>query len=40
VTPGITPQQAQQHLDALTEIVARAAAATLATPFSSVERRI
>ncbi len=40
MTPGITPQQAQQHLDALTEIVARAAAATLATPFSSVERRI
>jgi 3'(2'), 5'-bisphosphate nucleotidase len=27
-------------LDALTEIVSRAAAATLATPFSSVERRI
>ena len=31
---GITPQQAEQHLDALTEIVARAAAATLAVPFS------
>jgi 3'(2'), 5'-bisphosphate nucleotidase len=40
VTRGITPQQAEEHLDALTEIVARAAAATLATPFSSVERRI
>jgi 3'(2'), 5'-bisphosphate nucleotidase len=40
VTGGITPQLAEQHLDALTEIVARAAAATLATPFSSVERRI
>jgi 3'(2'), 5'-bisphosphate nucleotidase len=40
VTREITPQQAEQHLDALTEIVARAAAATLATPFSSVERRI
>jgi 3'(2'), 5'-bisphosphate nucleotidase len=40
VTGGITPQLAEQHLDALTEIVARAAAATLATPFSSVARRI
>jgi len=40
VTSGITPQQAERHLDALTEIVSRAAAATLATPFSSVERRI
>jgi 3'(2'), 5'-bisphosphate nucleotidase len=40
VTREITPQQAEQQLDALTEIVARAAAATLATPFSSVERRI
>jgi len=40
VTGGITPQQAEQHLDALTEIVSRAAAATLATPFSSVERHI
>ena len=35
----ITPQQAEQHLDALTEIVSRAAAATLAKPFSSVERK-
>src|SRR5476651_1158702 len=35
-----TPQQAERHLDALTEIVSRAAAATLATPFSLVERRI
>jgi 3'(2'), 5'-bisphosphate nucleotidase len=40
VTGGITPQQAEQLLDALTEIVARAAAATLAVPFASVERRI
>ena len=40
MTREITPQQAAQHLDALTEIVARAAAATLATPFSSVEWRI
>ena len=40
VTSGITPQQANQQLDALTQIVARAAATTLATPFSSVERRI
>jgi 3'(2'), 5'-bisphosphate nucleotidase len=40
VTGGITAQLAEQHLDALTDIVARAAAATLATPFSSVERRI
>ena len=40
VTGEITPQQAERHLDALTEIVSRAAAATLATPFSSVERRI
>jgi 3'(2'), 5'-bisphosphate nucleotidase len=40
VTREITPQLAEQHLDTLTKIVARAAAATLATPFSSVERRI
>jgi 3'(2'), 5'-bisphosphate nucleotidase len=40
VTDGITPQLAEQHLDAFTEIVSRAAAATLATPFSSVKRRI
>ena len=40
MTGEITPRQAEQHLDALTEIVSRAAAATLATPFSSVERRI
>ena len=38
--PEITPQDAQRHLDALTDIVARAAAATLATPFSSVATRI
>jgi 3'(2'), 5'-bisphosphate nucleotidase len=36
----MTAQQAERHLDALTEIVARAAAATLAVPFSAVERRI
>jgi len=36
----MTPQQTERHLDALTAIVARAAAATLATPFSAVERRI
>ncbi|MGH6665802.1 MAG: 3'(2'),5'-bisphosphate nucleotidase CysQ family protein [Pseudolabrys sp.] len=36
----ITPQLAGQHLDALTEIVARAAAATLATSSSSVAQRI
>ncbi len=40
MTSAITPQQADRHLDALSEIVARAAAATLATPFSSVEWRI
>jgi 3'(2'), 5'-bisphosphate nucleotidase len=34
VAGEITPRQAEQHLDALTEIV------SLATPFSSVERRI
>jgi 3'(2'), 5'-bisphosphate nucleotidase len=38
--PKITPQDAERHLDALTEIVARAAAATLATSFSSVALRI
>ena len=40
MTGEITPQQAERHLDALTEIVSRAAAATLAMPFSSVERRL
>lgn len=42
MTPGleITPQIAAQHLDALTDIVARAAAVTLATSFSEVARRI
>jgi 3'(2'), 5'-bisphosphate nucleotidase len=40
VKRDITPQQANQQMDALTELVARAAAATLAVPFSSVERRI
>ena len=38
--PQITPQDAERHLDGLTEIVARAAAATLATPFSSIATRI
>jgi len=38
--PQITPQDAERHLDGLTEIVARAAAATLATPFSTIATRI
>jgi 3'(2'), 5'-bisphosphate nucleotidase len=38
--PEITPQDVERHLDGLTEIVSRAAAATLATPFSSIARRI
>lgn len=38
--PEITPQDAEQLLDGLTDIVARAAAATLATPFSSIAQRI
>jgi len=38
--PEITPQLAEQYMEALTEIVSRAAAATLATPFSSVAKRI
>ena len=38
--PEITPQDTERHLDALTEIVSRAAAATLVTPFSSVAQRI
>jgi 3'(2'), 5'-bisphosphate nucleotidase len=38
--PEITQQDAQRHLDALTDIVASAAAATLATPFSKVATRI
>jgi 3'(2'), 5'-bisphosphate nucleotidase len=37
---GITPERAKELLDALTEIVSRASAATLATCFSDVERRI
>jgi 3'(2'), 5'-bisphosphate nucleotidase len=37
---GITPERAKELLDGLTEIVSRASAATLATPFSKVERRI
>ena len=36
----ITPAAAARYLEELTDIVARAAAATLATPFSSVARRI
>lgn len=40
MTREITPQEAERHLDALTEIVSRAAAATLAVSFSTVERRI
>jgi 3'(2'), 5'-bisphosphate nucleotidase len=40
VGPEITPLQAQELLDPLSEIVSRAAQATLATPFSSVEQRI
>ena len=40
MTAAITPRQAEVLLDALTEIVSRAAATTLATPFSSVERHI
>lgn len=40
MTATITQREAEELLDALTEIVSRAAAATLATPFSSVERRI
>jgi 3'(2'), 5'-bisphosphate nucleotidase len=38
--PEISPQEAERHLDALTDIVSHAAAATLATPFSTVARRI
>lgn len=38
--PEITRQLAEQHLDALTDIVARAAAVTLATSFSEVAHRI
>ena len=38
--PEITPQQAEQILEALSEIVSRAAQATLAIPFSSVEHRL
>jgi len=38
MTAEITPALAQRHLDALTDIVARAAAATLATPAAAVER--
>jgi 3'(2'), 5'-bisphosphate nucleotidase len=37
---GITPERAWELLDGLTEIVSRASATTLATPFSKVEQRI
>jgi 3'(2'), 5'-bisphosphate nucleotidase len=39
-TGEITAQQAERILDDLSEIVSRAAQATMATPLSSVERRI
>jgi len=39
VTAEITPHRAAELLEALTQIVSRAAAATLATHFSAVERR-
>ncbi|HZL31537.1 MAG TPA: 3'(2'),5'-bisphosphate nucleotidase CysQ [Pseudolabrys sp.] len=38
--PEISPQRAEQVLDDLSEIVSRAALATLAVPFSSVAHRI
>jgi len=38
--PEITPRQAEQVLEALSEIVSRAALATLAIPFSSVQHRL
>ena len=38
--PEITARQAEQVLDGLSEIVSRAAQATLATPFSSVAHRM
>jgi 3'(2'), 5'-bisphosphate nucleotidase len=38
--PEITPQRAQQVLDGLSEIVSRAAQATLAISYSSVQHRI
>ncbi|MCF8478638.1 MAG: 3'(2'),5'-bisphosphate nucleotidase CysQ, partial [Pseudolabrys sp.] len=38
--PEISPQRAEQLLEDLSEIVSRAAKATLAVPFSSVEQRI
>jgi 3'(2'), 5'-bisphosphate nucleotidase len=37
---GIMPERAKELLDGLTEIVSRASAVTLATPFSKVDRRI
>ena len=37
---GVSPQLASELLDGLTEIVSRAAAATLAVPFSQVAQRI
>ena len=38
--PEISPRQAEQVLDGLSEIESRAALATLATPFSSVAQRV
>lgn len=38
--PEITPHQAERLLDGLSEILSRAAQATLAIPFSSVEHRV
>ena len=40
MTAAISPREAEELLDPLTEIVSRAAAATLATSFSTVERHI
>jgi 3'(2'), 5'-bisphosphate nucleotidase len=38
--PEVSPRQAEQVLEALSEIVSRAALATLAVPFSSVQHRL
>lgn len=38
--PEITPQQAEALLEAISEIVSRAAAATIAVPFSAVEHHL
>jgi 3'(2'), 5'-bisphosphate nucleotidase len=39
-SPEITPQQAEALLEAISEIVSRAAAATIAVPFSAVEHHL